>query len=91
MANGLAWGSAAKIAMREMRHSRAKFFFVILSVAIGVAALTGVRGFSASFRFTLLGRRAINYGCGHLPPGRMSSRLPTRGRDWTRLARAACR
>lgn len=56
MANGLAWGSAAKIASREMRHSRGKFFFVILSVAIGVAALTGVRGFSASFRFTLLDR-----------------------------------
>ena len=56
MANGLAWGSAAKIALREMRHSRAKFLFVILSVAVGVAALTGVRGFSASFRFSLLDR-----------------------------------
>jgi putative ABC transport system permease protein len=30
--------------------------FVLLSVAIGVAALTGVRGFSASFRTTLLTR-----------------------------------
>jgi putative ABC transport system permease protein len=56
MANGLAWGTAAKIAAREMRHSRGKFVFVILSVAIGVAALTGVRGFSASFRATLLDR-----------------------------------
>jgi putative ABC transport system permease protein len=56
MANGLAWSSAAKIASREMRHSRGKFLFVILSVAIGVAALTGVRGFSASFRFSLLDR-----------------------------------
>jgi len=56
MANGLAWGSAAKIAAREMRSSRGKFLFVILSVAIGVAALTGVRGFSASFRFSLLDR-----------------------------------
>lgn len=56
MANGLAWTSAAKIASREMRHSRGKFVFVILSVAIGVAALTGVRGFSASFRTTLLVR-----------------------------------
>ncbi len=56
MANGLAWGTAAKIAAREMRHSRGKFLFVILSVAIGVAALTGVRGFSASFRATLLDR-----------------------------------
>jgi putative ABC transport system permease protein len=39
-----------------MRSSRGKFFFVILSVAIGVAALTGVRGFSSSFRATLLER-----------------------------------
>ena len=39
-----------------MRSSRGKFFFVILSVAIGVAALTGVRGFSSSFRRTLLER-----------------------------------
>ena len=54
MASNLAWGSAAKIASREMRSSRGKFLFVILSVAIGVAALTGVRGFSASFRSTLL-------------------------------------
>ncbi len=54
MTSGLAWGTAVKIASREMRHSRGKFLFVILSVAIGVAALTGVRGFSASFRTTLL-------------------------------------
>ena len=39
-----------------MSSSRGKFFFVILSVAIGVAALTGVRGFSSSFRSTLLNR-----------------------------------
>jgi len=50
----LSYRSAAKIAAREMRSSRGKFFFVLLSVAIGVAALTGVRGFSASFRTTLL-------------------------------------
>jgi putative ABC transport system permease protein len=56
MAKGLAWGSAVKIASREMRSSRGKFLFVILSVAIGVAALTGVRGFSSSFRATLLDR-----------------------------------
>ncbi len=56
----LSYQSAAKIAAREMHSSRGKFFFVILSVAIGVAALTGVRGFSASFRTTLLSRaRAI--------------------------------
>jgi putative ABC transport system permease protein len=50
----LSYRSAAKIAVREMHSSRGKFFFVILSVAIGVAALTGVRGFSGSFRSTLL-------------------------------------
>lgn len=52
----LSYRSAAKIATREMHSSRGKFFFVILSVAIGVAALTGVRGFSSSFRATLLNR-----------------------------------
>jgi putative ABC transport system permease protein len=51
----LTWASAAKIAWRELQASRAKFLFVILSVAIGVAALTGVRGFSDSFQGTLLG------------------------------------
>lgn len=50
----LSFRSAVKIAAREMRSSRGKFFFVVLSVAIGVAALTGVRGFSSSFRATLL-------------------------------------
>ena len=52
----LSYRSAARIAAREMHSSRGKFFFVILSVAIGVAALTGVRGFSSSFRATLLDR-----------------------------------
>ena len=51
----LTWASAARIAWRELQASRAKFLFVILSVAIGVAALTGVRGFSDSFQRTLLG------------------------------------
>ncbi len=51
---GLSWNSASKIAVREMHSSRGKFFFVVLSVAIGVAALTGVRGFSWSFRTALL-------------------------------------
>ncbi len=50
----LSYSTAARIAARELRASRGKFFFVILSVAIGVAALTGVRGFSASFRQMLL-------------------------------------
>ena len=50
----LGWDTAIKIAWRELRASRAKFLFVILSVAIGVAALTGVRGFSESFQKALL-------------------------------------
>jgi putative ABC transport system permease protein len=50
----LGWQTAAKIAWRELQASRAKFVFVILSVAIGVAALTGVRGFSESFQRALL-------------------------------------
>jgi putative ABC transport system permease protein len=60
---GLSYVSAVKIAAREMRSSRGKFFFVVLSVAIGVAALTGVRGFSSSFRGALLTRaRSIMAG-----------------------------
>jgi putative ABC transport system permease protein len=51
----LRWSSAAKIAWRELQASKVKFLFVIFSVAIGVAALTGVRGFSDSFERTLLG------------------------------------
>jgi putative ABC transport system permease protein len=51
---GLSYGTAARIATRELHSSRGKFTFVILSVAIGVAALTGVRGFSSAFRVTLL-------------------------------------
>ncbi len=53
---GLSFGTALRMASRELRAARGKFFFVILSVAIGVAALTGVRGFSASFRGALLVR-----------------------------------
>ncbi len=51
---GLSYGTAARIATRELHSSRGRFAFVILSVAIGVAALTGVRGFSSAFRVTLL-------------------------------------
>lgn len=50
----LSYSTAARIATRELRSSPGKFAFVLLSVAIGVAALTGVRGFSASFRSMLL-------------------------------------
>ncbi len=59
----LSYGTALRIATRELRSSLGKFAFVILSVAIGVAALTGVRGFSASFRSMLtLRARSIMAG-----------------------------
>ena len=51
---GISYSTAGRIATRELRSSPGKFAFVLLSVAIGVAALTGVRGFSASFRSMLL-------------------------------------
>ncbi len=41
------------IAGRDLRSAPGKFVFVVLSVAVGVAALVGVRGFSESFRTTL--------------------------------------
>ncbi len=43
--DSLAW----RMAWREARASAAKFVFVVLGVAAGVGALTGVRGFSAAF------------------------------------------
>src|SRR5215469_8167147 len=49
----LGWKRAAAIAWRDLKSAPGKFGFVVLSVAIGVAALVGVRGFSESFRRTL--------------------------------------
>ena len=51
--------TALKIAWRELRSSPAKFIFVMIAVAAGVGSLTGVRGFSETFR-TMLGRKARN-------------------------------
>ncbi|MEQ1885008.1 MAG: FtsX-like permease family protein [Bryobacteraceae bacterium] len=45
--------TAGRIAWRETRASTAKFLFVVFAVAAGVGALSGVRGFSQSFRATL--------------------------------------
>ena len=61
----LSYATAARIATRELHSSRGKFTFVVLSVAIGVAALTGVRGFSASFR-AMLTLRARNIMAGDI-------------------------
>jgi putative ABC transport system permease protein len=52
----LGWSAALRIAWREFQAAPAKFLFVIVSVAIGVAALTGVRGFTESFQRTLTGQ-----------------------------------
>jgi putative ABC transport system permease protein len=45
--------TAARIAWRETRSSMVKFSFVVLGVAAGVGALSGVRGFSQSFESML--------------------------------------
>lgn len=44
---------AWRMASREARASAPKFLFVILGVAAGVGALTGVRGFSTAFHESL--------------------------------------
>jgi len=49
----LGWRRAAAIGWRDLKSAPGKFGFVVLSVAVGVAALVGVRGFSESFRRTL--------------------------------------
>jgi putative ABC transport system permease protein len=49
----LSWKRAAAIGWRDLKSAPGKFGFVVLSVAVGVAALVGVRGFSESFRKTL--------------------------------------
>src|SRR6185437_7649693 len=50
----LSWQRAAAIGWRDLKSAPGKFAFVVLSVAVGVAALVGVRGFSESFRTTLM-------------------------------------
>jgi putative ABC transport system permease protein len=49
----LNWKRAGAIGWRDLCSAPGKFGFVVLSVAVGVAALVGVRGFSDSFRRTL--------------------------------------
>ena len=49
----LSWRRAAAIGWRDLKSAPGKFGFVVLSVAVGVAALVGVRGFSESFKRTL--------------------------------------
>jgi putative ABC transport system permease protein len=47
-------GTASRIAWRELRAAPGKFLFVIFAVAIGVAALSGVKGFGYAFKGMLL-------------------------------------
>jgi len=44
---------AFRMALLDARASSGRFLFVILAIAAGVAALTGVKGFSESVRYTL--------------------------------------
>lgn len=46
--------TASKIAWRDLRAAPAKFLFVVLAVAVGVAALSGVKGFGYAFKGMLL-------------------------------------
>jgi putative ABC transport system permease protein len=46
--------TAWKIAVRELRATPGKFLFVVLAVAVGVAALSGVKGFGYAFKGMLL-------------------------------------
>lgn len=51
----LSWKRAGAIGWRDLKSAPGKFAFVVMSVAVGVAALVGVRGLSDSFRTTLSG------------------------------------
>ena len=50
----MSWRTALKIAWREAVASRTRFLFVVLAIAAGVGALSGVRGFGQAFRTMLL-------------------------------------
>lgn len=69
MSQSFTLGAARKIAWREARASSFKFLFVVLAVAVGVGALTGVRGFSTSFR------RMLNSEARTLMAGDVSARI----------------
>lgn len=84
----LPWSVAARIAWRELRAGKAKFFFVLLSVAIGVAALTGVRGFSESFARTLL-EQARSIMAGDLSARMFRQATPAESQQLDALASAA--
>ena len=81
----LSWKRAAAIGWRDLKSAPGKFGFVVLSVAVGVAALVGVRGFSESFRQTL-GVEARS-----LMAGDLSARLYRSATDDEKAKIARCR
>ena len=48
------WRLSAKLAWRDLGAAKVKFVFAILAVSVGVAALSGVRGYCAAFQEMLL-------------------------------------
>jgi len=48
------WRTALRLAWREARSASPRFAFVVLAIAAGVGALTGVRSFSRAFEAALL-------------------------------------
>ena len=86
----LSWRTALRIAWREMRASRARFLFVVLAVAVGVASLTGVRGFSRSFRRMLLREARTLMAGDHDRPRLRAAHAGAGGRPPRSRARRAC-
>jgi putative ABC transport system permease protein len=78
----LSWKRAGAIGWRDLKSAPGKFGFVVLSVAIGVAALVGVRGLSDSFRRTLSGEARS------LMAGDLSARIfhPPTAEDESKIA-----
>jgi len=80
--------TAAKIAWRETRASSGRFLFVILAVAAGVGALTGVRGFSRAFH-TILQRDARGFMAADLTVRTFAFPTPQQPQAMDRLAEKA--
>lgn len=49
------WRLSARLAWRDLGSAKMRLGFAVLAVAVGVAALSGVRGYCAAFRDMLLG------------------------------------
>jgi putative ABC transport system permease protein len=72
---------ACRIAWRELRASPSRFLFVVIAVAIGVGALSGVKGFGAAFG-SMLFRNAKQLTASDLTAQVWS--MPT-AEQWTQL------